>query len=145
MHMRFVRGLVATAAMMAVAACGQDDAQFVESTPDVDGLALEISGGEAEGLSAAGLSGVAQQGLQGNEIEFLGNARDAVKQLNQAVRKVLEPIADLVSSGPAAGSTATVKVYGLMDRGNASYRFTIAKVAVNRFAWKLQARPIGAA
>ncbi|HYX91277.1 MAG TPA: hypothetical protein VE782_06935 [Myxococcaceae bacterium] len=143
--MYLVRGLLIAIAVSALAACGLDDSQFADAMPDMDGLALAISGGAAEGLSTSALSStVAQQGLQGNEIEFLGAARNAAKQLNQAVRQVLEPVADLLSSGAGAGSTANVKVYGPVDRGNATYRLTIARVEPGRFAWKLQAKAIGA-
>src|SRR5687767_9304695 len=141
--MKNVRGILIAAAVMALVACGRgkedDDTEFVESTPDSQGLALEIMGGAAEGVDEAGLEGSSQkQGLGADSIEYLKNARDAVRYLNAAVKQVLAPIAELVNSEQAKNAeNGTVKIYGPKDRGTATYRFAIKKVEDGKFTWKL--------
>lgn len=132
------RLLLAAVAVAVVAGCGrQGDEEFAEAAPDADALALAISGSAEEGVQ--------QSALNGTQIEYLAHARQGVRQLNVAVRDLLQPVVALVNLGPTqSASTATLKVYGPVDRGNGTYRLMVKKIDVGRFGWRVEVKPQGA-
>lgn len=147
--MRMGKSMMLGAALV-LAACGKDsavdDTEYVEATPDLAGVALEInseaSAEEGAALLAEGF-GVSQQELNGQGAEFLEGARMQVKALNSALKEAITPIVELVNQGGAEAEPGDVLVYGPKDRTHATYRFSIKKAAERRFVWKLEARPLG--
>lgn len=147
--MRMSKSMMLGAALV-LAACGKDgaveDTEYVEATPDLSGTALEINGEAAAEEGAALIAegfGVNQGELNGQGPEFLENARVEVKALNSALKEAITPIVELVNKGGADAQPGDVLVYGPTDRANATFKFTIKKLAARHFAWKLQARPLG--
>jgi hypothetical protein len=150
--MRFGKMTIMAAALAAaLAACGRGDEEFTDATPDMDGVALEISNQAAEGVTTSGLEGTSTQGV-GSVPEFLQDARNAVKELNDLTRREVEAISQMVAKQgkPAAGQA---RVYGPSDRDGATWRLTVRRLAdaatctsptcPTRYGWKLEAKPIG--
>lgn len=130
-------------AVMVLAACGrQDDDQFAEATPDLAGLTLELTGA-AEEKALVSEEGVQRQGLHAEAPQLLKETRQAIGWLNAHVRKVVEPIAELVAAGGAKIAPGDSRVYGPKDRGNATFRLTVKRLSAERFAYKLEAKPLG--
>lgn len=148
--MRMGKSVMLGAALV-LAACGGkndgvDDTEYVESTPDLSGIALEINGEAAAEEGAALIAegfGVHQDELNGQGPEFLEKARLQVRALNSALKDAVTPIVELVNRGGAEAQPGDVLVYGPVDRANATFKFTIRKATVQRFVWKLEARPLG--
>ncbi len=143
-----MRRTLSLAVVLLVASCGrqQDDA-FAEAAPaDPSAFTLELSGANEMALVAAdGEAGVQKQGLHGEPPELLQKAREGIVWLNQNVRKAIEPIAELIAEGKSQMQPGDVRVWGPKDKGNATYRLTIKRQSADRFAWKLEAKAIGAA
>lgn len=144
------KSLIALFAVMAIAGCGRNTDEFSQAMPESSAFQIEVTGDvSTEGLSMSiddeGDDAIYwnQQALGGPLPEYLQHAKDAVRALNQAVARILDPIADLIKNNPQA-QTGDSRVY-VKDRGNATYRFAIKKVAANRYGWLLQAKPLGAA
>jgi hypothetical protein len=73
----------------------------------------------------------------------LARPREAVQELNQALRDFLQPIAALVRSAEPDQVTGNVAQWGPVTRGTTEYRFFVRKGLLKRFGWLLQARPEG--
>jgi hypothetical protein len=73
----------------------------------------------------------------------LARSREAVHELNQALRDFLQPIAALVRSEEPDQVTGNVAQWGPVTRGTTEYRFFVRKGILKRFGWLLQARPDG--
>ena len=73
---------------------------------------------------------------------FLLDARAHVRDLNEGVRKVMAPIAEIAKNHPDV-ATGTVHVWPPKDVGNLTFRFTMKKLAEKSFGWKLEAKPKG--
>lgn len=140
--MRQTRSALLAAALFAVSACGRmGDDPYVEALPDVEGLALEITGAVSEG---AALSST-QQALEGTVPEYLQNARQAVAYLNGEIKRVITPIAELAAANAGKAQPGDVRMYGPKDRGNFTFRLYIKKLTETRFGWRLEAKPLGGA
>src|SRR5262249_17477731 len=74
-----------------------------------------------------------------NAPELLDKAHRAANAVDVAVRAALDPIKALIKTQPQQNSDNLV--YGPGNVGSASYQFTLRKLAMDRFAWKLEARP----
>jgi len=147
--MRFGKLTIMAAALVAAfAGCGRGDEEFTDATPDMDSVALEISNQAAEGVTTSGLEGSSSQGV-GSVPEFLQDARDGIRSLNEALRSAVEPIAAMVAKNGKI-EAGQARVYGPFDRDGATYRLTVKRLqaatadAGARFAWKLEAKPAGA-
>lgn len=144
--MKRLKTILLSALVVMATACGRaGDDEFAEATPDLEGLSLEISGDGSEGAALVSEDGLGQsaQGLGENAPELLKNARQGVAYLNANVKRIVEPIAELVAAGASKTSTGDTKVYGPKDKGNVTYRFTIKRTAPKRFGWRLEAKPLG--
>src|SRR5262245_31015340 len=140
--MRIGTMTILAAALVALAACGgRGDEEWTDATPDMEGLAIEISDQAAEGVSTAGLEGSSSQGV-GSVPEFLQAARNGIRELNSAIRRGVEPIAALVAKNGRI-EPGQVRVYGPEDRENLTWKLTVKRIEVGKFGWKLEAKPIG--
>lgn len=147
--MRFGKSVMLGAALVFASACGDskvDDTEYVEATPDLTGVAMEInseaSAAEGAALIAAGF-GVNEGAQTGTAPEFLQNARMSIKALNGALKSAITPIVELTNGAAAEKLEGEVIQYGPMDRGDANWRFQMKKVAERRYTWKLEARAKG--
>ncbi len=123
--------------------CGGGGAdENVESLPEYDEVAMEISGGAEEGLEQA-----LQQGLAGQTPELLVTARASVKALNERVKATVKALLAVANNGngQAVSGKPDVRLYGPKDEGGVTYRLFIRKVAGERFGWRLEAKAVGAA
>jgi hypothetical protein len=141
-------------------ACGMrnDDARressFLAGVPEEAALQLSItddSGSEAlateddqvGAVPSSELLGSLGQHLDAPGPDGLARSREAVAELNQALRDFLQPIVALVRSQEPDQVEGNVAVWGPVVRGTTEYRFFVRKGLLRRFGWLLQARPDG--
>ena len=142
--MKNLTGILIAAAL--VSACGGTTTtdELAQGTPDVEGLTLEMTGSTDELSREAGNEELdAQAQHLGVGPEYLGRTREAIQALNQAVRKLVEPIVALARTEGTAGQGG-VKTFGPKDVGGATFLLSVKKAGINHF-WKLEAKTIGAA
>lgn len=154
--------IIALASALALSACGanqndetlidEGDSEYLQAVPELAAFELSITGdAEAEGVAteddtvvaaddALGSIGLA---LEAPVADGLGRSREAIRELNQALRNFLEPIAALVRNTPPDQRVANIAVWGPVTRGTTEYRFVVRKGLLRRFGWVLQARPDG--
>jgi len=144
--------MVLSAVAVLVCACGRPQDEFVDSLPDMQGVGMEISGGAEEGFTGSALS---YEGLEVADIaqvtqeiesvpEFLQHARAGIRQLNEHVRRILEPIVAAARESAGELGEGQSRVW-TRDAHGLTWRLTIRRLAVNRFAWKVEAKQIGSA
>ncbi|HEY7954230.1 MAG TPA: hypothetical protein VII38_03020 [Polyangia bacterium] len=132
----------------ALAGCGQPDQPFLDATPDTQAMQMELTGDSvSEGLATTsdGDWGASAQALTGSVPEYLQHTRDAIRALNQAVAAVLAPIDEAVAATRAQTPAFDVRVWGPHDHGNATFLFTMKRLALGTFGWKADVKPLGAA
>jgi hypothetical protein len=127
---------------------------FLAGVPEEGALQLSITDDPAtEGLATAddqvgaALSsdelGSLSLHLDAPAADGLARPREAVQELNQALRDFLQPIAALVRNEEPDQVTGNVAQWGPVTRGTTEYRFFVRKGLLKRFGWLLQARPEG--
>jgi hypothetical protein len=79
--------------------------------------------------------------LTGPVAPELVRCREAVRDLNQALRNFMQPIVALVRDTAPTSSTASSRVWGPVTRGATDFRFVMQRGAVRHFGWSLEARP----
>ena len=152
MRMRYGKSLLLSSVLVLVSACHPDQ-EYVDSLPDMAGLGLEITGGASEGFSSAALT-YDQDALTAEDLEqvsqavgtvpeYLQEARNGIKELNENIRRIMDPIVTIIRNNaaraePGQGRTWTRDVDGI------TYRLGIRKLAPRRFAWRVDAKPVGA-
>ncbi len=136
--------VVGAVLLLGAAGCGRTDGdEALEGMPEYDDVAMEISGGADEGLSQA-----LQQGLAGQPPELLLAARASVKALNERVRATITALTAVANQGQgqAVAGKPNVVMYGPRDEAAVTYRLFIRKVSTDqKFAWRLEAKALGAA
>lgn len=145
------------AATLAAACGGSTSDTLADTTPDVGGLTLEMTGSSAELAREDGSALTAAEQDLASGPEYLAHTRDAIRALNQGVRHFLEQLAALGQTTPANGPGNT-KIYGPVDKGGATYRLIVRAgnstddrghgmmgAADKLGLWKLEAKPLGGA
>ncbi len=146
--MRLSKSMMLGAVLFA-AACGGgqvEDTEYVEATPDLTGTSLEINGDvldEGAKLTAEDFTGAYAAALGTEGPEFLQGARMQVKALNAALKEAVTRIVELTNGDLKEAQKGDVMVYGPKDSANATFRLQVKKTGDKRFAWKLEARPLG--
>jgi hypothetical protein len=79
--------------------------------------------------------------LAGPVAPELVRCREAVRDLNQALRNFMQPIVALVRDTAPTSSTASSRVWGPVTRGATDFRFVMQRGAARHFGWLLEARP----
>jgi hypothetical protein len=124
-----------------------DDMEYQESLPDLAGLSMEVNEASAnEGrLVAEGFAGYAAalEQQQTGAPEYLEGARMQVKALNTALKELVTRVVELSNGAVPESMPGDVLVYGPKDGANATWRLQVKKTGAQRFAWKLEARPLG--
>lgn len=146
--MNLRKSIMLGAAVLALAGCGGgrtvDDTEYVEATPDLVGVTLEINGDSTqEGARLVAQSMAEYEAALGGAPEFLTAARSEVRRINTALREAVSQVAELVNGDLVQAQPGDVLVYGPRDGQLATFRLQVKKVSGTRFAWKLEARPLG--
>lgn len=147
--MRLNLTTVFLAGVMAAAGCKAGNDEFDDATPELSALTMEVTGdpnAESIGTSSADW-GESQQALgsqPANLPEYLRHTRDAVKALNDAVAAILKPIIDAIAANGKNAQVGDTRVFGPHDRGTATFKFIIKKVAPRSFGWALIGKAQGA-
>lgn len=74
----------------------------------------------------------------------LARARGAVKDLNDALRRFMQPIVALVRDTPPTSVEGDVKTWGPITRGATEFEFVLRHGSARHYGWVLRARPAGA-
>ena len=154
--------IIALATALALSGCGANqndetvvadgDSEYLQAVPELAAFELSITGDAAvEGVATESETVVAADdalgsiglALEAPVADGLGRSREAIRELNQALRNFLEPIAALVRNTPPDGRIANIAVWGPVTRGTTEYRFAVRRGLLRRFGWVLQARPDG--
>lgn len=146
MYHRLLSGLAA----LALVACGGVQAlpEFDAAAPESQALEMSIIGDAEEGVTTTnklldGDVGTLEQPVTGATApECLVRAQGAVKEINDAVRRVLTPIATAIAGSPTVAN-GTTHVWPEKDHGNGTYKFTMRKKDTGTFVWKLEGKPKG--
>ena len=144
---------------VALAACGSKQArqgdEYLIGAPEESALQLGVTDdASSEGQATASddvdaADEVAQSlgettaALPGQVAPELAHCREAVRDLNQALRNFMQPIAALVRDTTPDASVANVKVWGPVTRGATEFRFVMRRGTARHFGWLLEARPAG--
>jgi len=139
-----MKRILLCASLALAAACGGAANEFAASTPDVRGQSIEITGAKAEGATFLTESnGVSSQDLS-NPPEYLAKTREAIKGLNDLVKKFLTPVVDAVATAgtelPGHGDT---KVFGPRDDNGVTWTLTVKRTSGHGFGWVLSGKPVG--
>ncbi len=143
--------------VLSATACGgaatNPAAELQAATPDVAGLALETSGGAADGLASPGTAAELATAAVATApscqpYEYLCNIQAALLGLNRFVRAAVEPVEALAQTAPTS-LAAGVAVFGPVAYPSgtavADFRLTVRKSAPGSFGWKLEGKPDGSA
>ena len=128
-----------------LAACGrgaQDaaDAEYADGVPEFTSAAAEVTGAAGEGLTSQAL----EQGLNAGAPALLVETREAVRGLNGAVKAALDALREMVDAGGGVSSAGEVRTYGPADKEGLTWRLRLKKLGVARFAFRLEAKAVGA-
>jgi hypothetical protein len=121
--------------------------EFLNAAPETSALQLELTGGAADGVatSSTGEVGASAQALGGGPVpEFLQHTRDGIAALNEAIADLLQPIEQAVAVTAATEATGDTRTWGF-QRGDATFRFIMKRLAPKSFGWLLVGKPNGAA
>lgn len=153
----WIVGIIATASVLP--ACGAGKAassgdEYLSGAPEVSALQLAVTDDassegtatDADAVDAATevseAMGEASSALTVQVAPELAHCRQAVNDLNQALRNFMQPIVALVrNTEPTV--VGSVRTWGPVTRGATEFRFVMRRGAVRHFGWVLQARPAG--
>jgi hypothetical protein len=140
-------------------ACGAQNDQgrenaFLAGVPEEGALQLSITDDPATealasdddqvgAVASSDALGSLSLHLDAPAADGLARPRQAVQELNQALRDFLQPIAALVRNQEPDQVEGNVAEWGPVTRGATEYRFFVRKGILRRFGWLLQARPDG--
>ena len=149
--MRLGKSMMLGAVLSFAVGCGGngagnvEDTEYVEALPDLAGVSLEISGSASEqGAALTGADfGVYEAALAGSGPEFLEGARMKVQALNGALKQAVTQVVALANGDLKEAEAGDVLTYGPKDGANATFLLKVKKQGAGRFAWKLEARPLG--
>ena len=128
--------------------------EYLAGAPEVSALELSVTGDpsteatatDADAIEATGEVAQAMEETGGTlpaEIApALSQCREAVRDLNQALRDFMQPIVALVRS-TAPTLVGGARIWGPVTRGATDYRFVMRRGAPRHFGWLLEARPAG--
>ena len=155
MELAWILGVVACA----LPACGgsqgsSSNEEYLAATPELSALQLSVTDdptNEATATDADAVDateeitqalGEASGSMTAQVAPELGNAREAVSTLNQALRDFMQPIVALVRNTEPT-SVGRVRTWGPVTRGATEFRFEMRRGLARHFGWALEARPAG--
>lgn len=149
--MHFGKVMILASAVALVSACGHPDQEYADAVPDMGQVGLEIRGGTTEGFAATSST----SGLQADEgdlavvtqelgtlPEYLQHARAGIRELNEHVRQILDPILSTIRSEAAHLEPGQVRSW-TRERDGITFKLSVKKIAAGRFGWRVEAKPSG--
>jgi hypothetical protein len=134
-----------TISLCALPACAADDG-FSSAQPETSAYQLELTGnGASEGITTADWHGAMTEALSTSAPEYLQHTRDAIKALNDAVARILDPVAHAIAATARTEPIGQSVTYGPHDEAGATYKFIETRIDAKTFGWELDAKPLGAA
>lgn len=109
-----------------------------------ESLATEADGVDPASEVVQALSATAQA-VETQPAAELTRARGAIRELNQALRAFMQPIAALVRDVEPSSVEGRTKTWGPITRGPTEYRFVLRHGTLRHYGWLLQARSAGSA
>jgi hypothetical protein len=115
----------------------------ITSDPSSEGVATEPDAVDPDALASDEFAAVVDAAGAGTP--DLNGARAAVRDVNQAFRSNLQPIAAMVRNTPPTLERGDLRVWGPVTRGSTDFRFLMVHPSVHVFRWRLDARVTGSA
>ena len=124
---------------------------YADGAPELAAVQMRITGdANSEGLATtddaidpttiASDELAAVTGDAGTGTPDLNGAREAVRDLNQALRHSLQSIAALVRNTQPTYKAGDLRMWGPVTRGTTEFRFFMRRPAPHEFQWRLDAR-----
>jgi len=146
--MRLTNLARAAALALALSGCGaNDDTDAIANVPDAEGLTLELQGGAAEGLAAAGVSKAALEATPSPDDDGAA-AQEKIAAVNTAIRSMFAHLAEVAKAG-GTEAPGGVTLYGPVDRcvvegacdagGTATFRLRVFRSVGTAWAFSLEA------
>lgn len=144
-----MRKLLLVTGLALVLSCGKnankgDDTEFLNATPETEAYLADVTGDDMAAGNALYDSDLGQLGQKLETVpEYLQQVKTAVGYLNGLVRKIVEPIVEVIKTDPTVSEDGMRQ--WVKDRDAVTYRFTLKKAATKKFGWKLEAKAKDAA
>jgi|GEM_PF-2615637 len=113
----------------------------ITSDPASDGVATESDAVDPAALASDDFA--ATVAAAGAGTPDLNGARAAVRNVNQALRSNLQPIAAMVRNTEPTHQLGNLRVWGPVTRGSTDFRFLLVHASPHVFRWRLDARLTG--
>ncbi len=133
-----------------LSACGANDASddSLDGAPEQAAFAMsltdspntESSATPSDALDAEASPDVDPTPDAADVAGELARARAGVSQLNQALRRFMQPIVALVRNTAPTSEAGGVRVWGPVTRGPTEYRFSLRHGTKRHYGWRLDAR-----
>ncbi|HET9952983.1 MAG TPA: hypothetical protein VFQ61_00695 [Polyangiaceae bacterium] len=110
---------------------------------EAEGLATEVDAVDPAADSVTSALAALSSALEQESAPELLRARHAIRDLNQAIRAFMQPIAALLRGTDPNAPLPRIREWGPVKRGQAEYRFVLRQGSERRYGWRLEARPAG--
>ncbi len=149
--------LFASAGCGSSAGSGSSDDDYASGAPELAAVQMRLTGDANTEAVAADDDAVDPSTLASDELAAvtddagalgtpdLNGARQAIHDLNQALRSNLKSVAALVRTTAPTYKLGDLRMWGPVVRGETEFRFFMRKPALHKFQWRLDARVAGGA
>jgi len=156
----FSRATSAVTLAILAAGCGSasnanssDD--YASGAPELAAVQMRITGDPSAESGATADDAIDPTSLASDELSLvtgdagaigtpdLNGAREAVRDLNQALRSGLQSIAALVRTTEPTYRLGNLRMWGPTVRGETEFRFFMRHPAAHNFQWRLEGRIVG--
>lgn len=114
----------------------------ITNEPTTEGVASSDDAVDASAMTADELANAAEASITDAASE-LGQARMAVRDLNQSLRNFLKPVVALIRDTEPTRTVGKVRIWGPVTRGATEYRLLLRASEGRRYSWRLDARAAG--
>ncbi len=139
--------------VLSLVACQEQESSSgdLSGAPELASVELSLTGApESEGVSSTE-DGVEATELASDELSALevpeesdavdlGQARERIRALNQALRSFLLPVVAMVRDVEPSYERGALRMWGPVTRGLTEYRFFLRSAAKKQWGWRLEAR-----
>jgi len=147
-----------SALSLLIGGCSSETApsdDYADGAPELAAVQMRITGDANSEALATSSDAIDPQALASDElatvtgdagssgIPDLNGAREAVHDLNQALRNSLQSIAAMVRNTQATYKLGDLRMWGPVMRGETEFRFFMRRPAPHDFQWRLDARLAG--
>ena len=128
---------------------------YSEGVPELAAVQMRITGDENTEALATSDDAVDPNAIVSDELALtmgdagsdgtldLNGAREAVRDLNQALRNSLQSIVALVRNSEPTYKLGDLRMWGPVERGQTQFRFFMRHPAPHQFQWRLDGRIAG--